>query len=80
MWERGITPLLRLSQGLLSARHHATPTHQALFSQLSLVWEMGIMVLLLRSRGISSECTMPTKQKIFRSLIGGRGHYTAAST
>ena len=84
-WEVGVI-LLRISQGIYSGCHHATPTHffrncyygkPALrfcfelakvflqdattpslhhFFELSLFWELGIMLLLRLNQGISSGC------------------------
>ena len=73
--------LLRLSQGVSSGCHHATPTHN--FLELSL-WEGRLILLLRLSQGISSGChhATPTPQ-FFSSRIVinvGRGHYASAST
>jgi len=63
--------LLRLSYGISSECHHATPT--ANFTQLSLLWEGGIMLLFRLHHGISSGCHHATHTPFFDIIIVGRG-------
>ena len=68
----GIMLLLRLSQGISSGCHHATPTpkHFLLF----IIVGRGIMLLLRLSQGISSGCQHATATYHFLFfIIAGRG-------
>jgi len=71
LWERGIILSLRLSQGISSGCHHATPKPKNFsLSEMSLLWEGGIMLLLRLSQGISSGCHHATpKRKIFFGIV-----------
>ena len=68
---RGIMLLLRLSQGISSGCHHATPT--PIFFDVSLLLDGGIMLPLGLSQGISSGChhetPKPPKKFVEFSLL-----------
>ena len=73
--------LLRLSQGIFQGATMPSLTKSFfIFSEFSLVWERGIMLLLLLSQGISSGCHHSTP--IFFGIIisVGKGHFASAST
>jgi hypothetical protein len=70
--------LLRLSQGISSGCHHATPTQ---FFVFVIIAGRGIIFMLRLSQGISSGFHHATPTLIFVFVnIAERGHYASAST
>ena len=76
----GIMLLLRLTQGISSGCHHATPN--PFFGEFSLLWEGVLCFFFDLVKVILQGATMlPLNANFFGIvIIMGRGHYASAST